>query len=289
MAFGNIQRVYADSLNLTGSWVRGSTSTVAGGVFFNGTASSMSGQFQYYGTQVALIGAAGTSCTITLDGISQASTFNGWLGSGLSEGFHTLAFNANTGTTRIEAIDFLRPSGELTNKEQSKPLPVTSLNPQQFTTNPFGVGSLGKYAVQKINQYPLEPVTQIAETQTFTTDSSGYTNIPNANLTMFTTGRPVLIIPQSSRTNQGGVFSVSSPSNTAQAYVRLLRDDSQVNEWPMTIQSLGATRVIYDIPSTALSFLDLPPGGTHIYQYQWNVGSSSRIDVSFVKATAVEL
>lgn len=125
MAWGNIRRIYADSLPHGASWtfVQGlNLPYAAGGAQLVTDTVGRTISFQYFGTQYSIIGNPGATVGITVDGSPDVagSTFNTWLGTGLTLGFHTVSITAQAPasfTTVISAIDFLSPVGELTNYE----------------------------------------------------------------------------------------------------------------------------------------------------------------------------
>lgn len=140
MAFGNLTRYYADSIWLKGfsSWIRGTTSTVAGGVFYNGISGPLSnGRFGFYGSAIGFVGSIGTSFSCTVDGLSLAPNFGGLVGAAqLTNDFHLLSFNCNTGTTRLDAIDVIRPQGEVTSTQHYEPYTEIQVDNKSMTFDP---------------------------------------------------------------------------------------------------------------------------------------------------------
>lgn len=123
------QRNYADQLYLTTDWTRGTTTTSAGGVHYAGTTGIM--KFQYYGTDFGLVGSAGTSCGLVFDGASLSSTFN-VMKTVATLGFHTVVLTGNTGTTRIEAVDTVRPKDEIKNLQNYLSTPEQDDSPKFY-------------------------------------------------------------------------------------------------------------------------------------------------------------
>lgn len=121
-ALGMYQRDYADDLFLQGAWARGVTSTSAGGAHYLGTSTNSVLKFQFYGQNFSLVGAAGTSGVLTLDGASIAVSFNTLLTSS-TLGFHSIQYTHQAGTSRVEAVDFFRPRSEMHNLENFLPAP----------------------------------------------------------------------------------------------------------------------------------------------------------------------
>lgn len=122
MQLGGLQRIYADQLHLTGSWVRGTTHTSAGGVHYSGSSTNSALSFQYYGKNVGLIGTMGTSVAIAIDGVAaNPPAFNKLL-TVATTGFHSVAVSMTGGTTIIGALDFQTPqTGELENLQKFTP------------------------------------------------------------------------------------------------------------------------------------------------------------------------
>lgn len=122
MAWGNIKRIYADSLPHSSTWtfVAGKDLPYApGGVQLATTTVAESVSFQYFGTQFSIIGNPGATCGVTLDGGVVGPTFNTWLGAAATLGFHSVVVTAQAAafTTIISAIDFLCPVGEVMNNQ----------------------------------------------------------------------------------------------------------------------------------------------------------------------------
>lgn len=120
---GTYRRVFSDELYLKGSWGRGVTSTSAGGVFWAGSSTNSALNFNYFGKNFGVIGTAGATLVMTLDGASINSSFN-VMKSVASLGFHSVTVTAQNGTTTlIEAVDFMRNRGEMTNLQNFMPVP----------------------------------------------------------------------------------------------------------------------------------------------------------------------
>lgn len=124
MAWGNVRRIYADNLSRGASWsfVSGQDAAYApGGVALHTNTVGRTISFQYFGTRYSIVGNPGATVGITVDGAPDAagSTFNTWLGTGLTLGFHTVSITAQASgfTTVVGAIDFLSPVDEMLNKQ----------------------------------------------------------------------------------------------------------------------------------------------------------------------------
>jgi hypothetical protein len=116
---GTAQRIYSDDLYFTGGWVRGTTHTSAGGVHYLGASTNSVLKFQYYGSKFGIVGAIGSSCEIVVDGGAIGATFN--VMHSLATGFHTVTMTNKDGTTRVEAVDFMRSMDEITSMQNFLP------------------------------------------------------------------------------------------------------------------------------------------------------------------------
>lgn len=113
IAIGPVKRLYADQLETGASWIlSGVTSGIAGGYFLQNSTTGGAVALQYYGTQFAVAGSAGSSLTFTVDGVGYTGIFGRWIGSTFTEGFHNVSINHFNGTSRIDAVDILKPSPE---------------------------------------------------------------------------------------------------------------------------------------------------------------------------------
>lgn len=118
---GTYRRLYSDELYLSGSWGRGTTSTSAGGVFWAGSSTNSVLNFNYYGKNFGVIGTAGATLTITLDGASINSSLN-VMKTVSTTGFHSVVLTARNGTTTlIEAVDVMRPQAEISSLQNFLP------------------------------------------------------------------------------------------------------------------------------------------------------------------------
>lgn len=121
MPLGLDQRHYVDEFFLQGAWARSATTSAVGGARFIGTSTNSILKFQYYGQNFNILGTAGTSSILTLDGASIAIAFNA-IQSVATLGFHTLQFTCQSGTHLIEALDVYRPKNEIKNLQNFNPL-----------------------------------------------------------------------------------------------------------------------------------------------------------------------
>lgn len=116
MALGTSRRLYADQLFVNGGWVRANDSTAAGGVKYSGASTNSVVSVQYYGKNFAMVGTAGSSAIMTIDGISTSIAFN-TTKFVASEGFHTVKYTHQGGTSVINAFDFSTSQAEMINTQ----------------------------------------------------------------------------------------------------------------------------------------------------------------------------
>jgi hypothetical protein len=138
---GMFQRTYADNLffQLGGSsgWIRGATFGAAGGVQYISNDTNAAMKYDFYGKEFAIIGSIGSSYGFTIDGGSTTTLFNTPL-SAATLGFHSIVYTHKNGTSIIQAIDFRRPSGELTSLQNKSPLPVPAPRVGQLEFDLYG-------------------------------------------------------------------------------------------------------------------------------------------------------
>lgn len=113
-ALGIQQRIFADEMYFTGGWVRGTTHTQAGGVYYQGASTNSTATIYYYGTDYAVIGAQGISNVITFDG-GAASSSLGFMQSVATLGFHTVVVTSGGSSIAISAFDYVRPRSGVVN------------------------------------------------------------------------------------------------------------------------------------------------------------------------------
>lgn len=126
IAPGTFRRVFADQLPFKGAsaWIRGVTTSEAGGVQFLGVTSTGSLRFEYYGRNFAIHGFA-ASMQMSIDGVSTSSAFN-VIKTVASEGFHTVGITLLGPSTAIAAIDYMRAIGSVHSLQRFSAIPVKS-------------------------------------------------------------------------------------------------------------------------------------------------------------------
>lgn len=132
MSQGPWCRVYGDNLYFSGNWIRGTTTAVAGNVFYAGATNSCVFNLNYFGNDFAILGTFGSSQVVMLDGASVGALANApFLVPGTT--FHSLQFTSQAGTCIISAIDFSSPRTlQLMNNQNVLPLPGIGNIPQVF-------------------------------------------------------------------------------------------------------------------------------------------------------------
>lgn len=135
MQIGLKHRTYADEIFATGPWNRGVTVTAPGGVFYFGNTTTLGFNYQWYGKNFGLIGVAGGSGTISIDGAAaQGASFN-VMNSVATLGFHTVSYTHYAGTVLIAAIDVADTMGELVNVQNFLPREELDDSPKIYETN----------------------------------------------------------------------------------------------------------------------------------------------------------
>lgn len=110
---GMQRRVHADQLLLSGAWSRGVTVSAIGNALYYGTSTNAALDFQWYGRDVAIIGAF-TGCTFTVDGAGVPLTSG--VAVSLGMGFHTGRLTCGV-TTTLQAVDFFSTYDEVQNRQ----------------------------------------------------------------------------------------------------------------------------------------------------------------------------
>lgn len=118
---GNYQRLYADDMYFEGAWSRSLGVTAAGNVWYQTATQNDQVTVNYFGTDFGFVGAVnGGSVSILFDGAS----INGDLGvmkSVATLGFHSVVLANQSSSTVIQAFDFRRSVGEITNLQNFLP------------------------------------------------------------------------------------------------------------------------------------------------------------------------
>jgi hypothetical protein len=340
MSFGNIRRVYADSLNFfsaagTTLWIRcvqniptaapGGTITVtsaAGGVRYVGATTACQMNFNYYGTAFALVGVAGGSYSMVMDGLGGSALFNTWLGTGNSLTFHTVALTQLGPTLGIDAVDFLRPAGEMKFLQNLGPVPTTSqlevqippmaaypqlaiacggitsreIAPQAIQGQNLGYNQISSIHVgyQALTRYNMAPANAVLSPScgSATTSSSSATAINNLGASIMTIGRPVVVLCQSDgSTLSNSNIAITSNAANALGNLYLFRDGSSIANWQLQLQlGGGASLQSTQFPLSVLSFIDFNcPAGIHTYQGFFSVTTGSQIGMYYARLAIMEV
>lgn len=101
---------------------------------------------------------------------------------------------------------------------------------------------------------------------------SGFVDITNATLSITTTGRPVVIgiAPRTSTLDCGFAFTYGAASFAALAFVKLLRDSTDVLSLTIGNSFTGGTgsTATYNAPASSVFLIDVPSAGTYTYKLQ---------------------
>lgn len=161
IALGTFKRVYADEVYLKGAWDRQYSATSPNRVRMVGAGTSVGFEMSYYGKNTAIVGTVGTATgNLSIDGVSTALTFN-VTKTVASEGFHTVAY-ANTGNTIIlEAIDFSRSYGDVTQISPGITSPLATYSGEIWMRGYSGEGSsqTGVSRFQQVEKYQGQAIT----------------------------------------------------------------------------------------------------------------------------------
>ena len=100
-------------------------------------------------------------------------------------------------------------------------------------------------------------------------------DVTNMEVTITTGGRPVMIvlIPDGS-TNNAYVRGFDSDTAAVEIYLALKRDSQLVGRTAIHSGGSGLTSADIRVPSSSVSFIDVPPAGTHTYILSGSIQSS---------------
>jgi hypothetical protein len=153
MPLGAWRRTFADHLYYTGEWSRGLSAGHAGGVAYSAGTADLAVKFQYFGSDFAVIGTAGSSGVLTIDGASTTVSFNSRIAVG-STGFHSVVYTHKNGTSFVSAIDHLKPiTDEVRSVQKFKAVDMSGVpsvfNQTQTPQNPKDLDIWAKDGPQK--------------------------------------------------------------------------------------------------------------------------------------------
>jgi hypothetical protein len=304
MAFGDVTRVYAESLRASGS---GWTSIAELGPGGRSIFSAVDGdfvEFQYFGSRFALLGSAGTSSIIAINGGGATTpAFNTWSTAGSTLGFNTVRVTSKAGTLKLFGYDFLSPVGEVRNKQTVDAVPNQSITPRVWvqpseplsarTGDIWQVDSQG-IAYQRLYggwQRIVRPV-NIVTTAAATLNTSGTTPFEVTRLTIQTTGRPVRVYVRGSSSVSYWRLQRGS-SNTTDSTVRLSRNGVVVALVELFINTnataLGSNLLIDYLPNV-IDITDNVGPGAFTYVLEAAGGSASDvINWNNIQLEAIEL
>ncbi len=165
IAFGNVQRLYADNLYWRGSWARSLSNlgNAAGGVIYTSTNVGDIMQFSYFGTRYLITGvAAAASMTVAVNGVTDTGfTLNSWAGTGLTLGFQTVVLTSRVVTSKsVAAVDFYSPVGQVENLQAFTPTPEDAIGVRFFsqTSPPSGARPGDIWELDKNNSVAFQHI-----------------------------------------------------------------------------------------------------------------------------------
>jgi len=122
IAPGTYRRIYADQMFLQGTWVRHPGGSDGGGpVEWRGSNTNCAMRFGYFGKEYGLVTVGTPSINCSLDGVS-IGTLNNALTQVAGETYHVFGFSLLGGTVIIQAFDYLRTYGEVTQLNNYDPI-----------------------------------------------------------------------------------------------------------------------------------------------------------------------
>ncbi len=104
----------------------------------------------------------------------------------------------------------------------------------------------------------------------YTTPSGGtYYTVPNATVTITTTGRPVFIgfMQDPSNPTQQAVVQISNTANVGTGLLSFYNGSTQLTTYQLTL-STSASNELLSVPSSTFSYIDTPAAGTYTYTVQ---------------------
>jgi hypothetical protein len=157
-SLGTYCKLFSDQLYLKGGWTRATNVISPGGHFYSGTSTNSVLRVGYYGKEFTLLGTAGSSAILFLDGTSIAVNFNSPI-TPSTEDWHVVQYQHQGGTSVIEGFEWKRSHAELDDLRRFK----KELEPQTFEDpyfyflpNSVGAGNFftaGTIQVDNYNAY----------------------------------------------------------------------------------------------------------------------------------------
>lgn len=315
MAFGNISRIYAETLRANGaSWIT-TAEAGPGGRSVSTTNTDDYVEFQYFGTRFALLGSAGTSTIMQINGgAATTPMFNAWSYPEATLGFQTVKVQSKAGTLKLFGYDYLSTVGEVRNKQLFDPVANLSITPRVFTQTsepegaragdiwqvgisapiaymrifggwqqfqPFNppIGSSLISTITRTNMYGASQI--ISSTGATTTGSVSYVDC-TGGATLITTGRPVIVMLAPASENA----FISNAGQNILGQVRVLRDGAT---------SIGGVQVSNGAAggisgNGCFTTIDAVSAGTHSWKGQVSTSNGTAdASASNLKIVAFEL
>lgn len=161
-AFGLFDRIYASQFLAQGPWFNGFTAAAAGGAYWAGSTNTCVLNVGYYGSAFAVIGVIGTSTAVTLDGLPVAGfSMNTWFGPFTGTSFHSLKIQCQGGSTRIDAVDYLRGQGQIAPLIGYNPLGATFIPDSSITTQKLADQAVTPAKIAPKSYFLSQPTGQI--------------------------------------------------------------------------------------------------------------------------------
>lgn len=239
---------------------------------------------------------AGTpnSNPIILDANGEASI---WLG---TNGYKFVIKDSND--VVLDTIDnvFQLPDGLVTtSKLADGALSADTDGRAKIATGYFSADSTGrgKFADGFITRAKQAPVgQQISVSCTFDTTETDYTDVTDMNVTITTTGRPVILaITSAAVADDESYLSISTSTSSGDGSLggklRIMRDATMVYNCAIQQAHISTTESPRSYFPPGIIHLDTPAAGTYVYKVQVARAaiSGSHVYVNKVKLVAVEL
>ena len=130
-----------------------------------------------------------------------------------------------------------------------------------------------------------------ASSGVFDTSSTAYVDVPNLEVTLVTSGRPVFLglIPDGDTNATSYVETFRSSSGSADAEFGFSRNDLLLNRTEVDGGFFTAPTGLMLLPPGAFSMLDIPEAGTNRYKFKAKAYSSYSVEIARVKLIAYEL
>lgn len=115
---------------------------------------------------------------------------------------------------------------------------------------------------------------------TFTSISAAFVSVTNLSVTITTTGRPVVMMIQSTGNTDSFVRAFNSSEDTASGSLRFTRDGTATCRFSYNMEANGADEADLFVPSSSFSCVRALAAGTYTFvvQIQLNIGTEVRVN-----------